>query len=116
VDSNPRSLSLDSRGGEGAELDQGGRERHRPFSRGDQRFESHFLQRRVRLSRGRALGGVELGEAMREIGGDGFLVTENLTRRTISEIADGLAPALKRRNLIRSSYSRKHFRDNLLAF
>jgi FMN-dependent oxidoreductase (nitrilotriacetate monooxygenase family) len=58
----------------------------------------------------------EMGEAMREIGGDGFLVTENLTRRTISEIADGLAPALKRRNLIRSSYSHEHFRDNLLAF
>jgi long-chain alkane monooxygenase len=57
-----------------------------------------------------------MGEAMREIGGDGFLVTENLTRRTISEIADGLAPALKRRNLIRSSYSHEHFRDNLLAF
>src|SRR4029077_19433988 len=46
VDSNPRSLSLDSRGGEGAEVDQGGRERRRPFSRGDQRFESHFLRRR----------------------------------------------------------------------
>src|SRR6266478_5364486 len=34
VDSNPRSLSLDSRGGEGAEVDQGGRERRRPFSLG----------------------------------------------------------------------------------
>src|SRR6267154_467891 len=34
VDSNPRSLSLDSPGGEGAEVDQGGRERHRPLSLG----------------------------------------------------------------------------------
>jgi alkanesulfonate monooxygenase SsuD/methylene tetrahydromethanopterin reductase-like flavin-dependent oxidoreductase (luciferase family) len=58
----------------------------------------------------------EMGEAMQEIGGDGFLITENLTRRTISEIADGLAPALKRRKLIRSAYSHDHFRDNLLAF
>ena len=53
---------------------------------------------------------------MQEIGGDGFLMTENLTRRTISEIADGLAPALKRRKLVRSSYSHEYFRDNLLAF
>jgi len=58
----------------------------------------------------------EMGEAMQQIGGDGFLITENLTRRTISEIADGLAPALKRRKLVRSSYSHEHFRDNLLAF
>jgi hypothetical protein len=43
-------------------------------------------------------------------------MTENLTRRTISEIADGLAPALKRRKLVRSSYSHEYFRDNLLAF
>jgi hypothetical protein len=39
-----------------------------------------------------------------------------LTRRTISEIADGLAPALKRRKLVRSAYSQEYFRDNLLAF
>jgi FMN-dependent oxidoreductase (nitrilotriacetate monooxygenase family) len=58
----------------------------------------------------------EMGEAMAEIGGDGFLFTENLTRRTISEIADGLASALKRRKLVRSAYSHEHFRDNLLAF
>jgi alkanesulfonate monooxygenase SsuD/methylene tetrahydromethanopterin reductase-like flavin-dependent oxidoreductase (luciferase family) len=58
----------------------------------------------------------EMGEAMAEIGGDGFLFTENLSRRTISEIADGLAAALKRRKLVRSAYSHKHFRDNLLAF
>jgi hypothetical protein len=39
--------SVDSRGGEGAEVDQGGRERRSPFSRGDQRFESLLLQQRV---------------------------------------------------------------------
>jgi hypothetical protein len=56
VDSNPRSLSLDSRGGEGAEVDQGGRERRSPVSRGDQRFESLLLHRRVGLSGALAYG------------------------------------------------------------
>jgi hypothetical protein len=50
-DSNPRSLSRGCRlllGEEkGPEVDQGGLERRRPFSRGDQRFESVFLHRRV---------------------------------------------------------------------
>jgi FMN-dependent oxidoreductase (nitrilotriacetate monooxygenase family) len=58
----------------------------------------------------------EIGEMMQEIGGDGFLVTDPLTRRAISEITDGLAPALKRRGLMRSAYEHKLFRDNLLAF
>jgi FMN-dependent oxidoreductase (nitrilotriacetate monooxygenase family) len=58
----------------------------------------------------------EMGEVMQEIGGDGYLITELLTRRTISEITDGLAPALKRRGLMRTAYEHKHFRDNLLAF
>jgi hypothetical protein len=39
-----------------------------------------------------------------------------VTRRAISEITDGLAPALKRRGLIRDGYPHKLFRDNLLAF
>jgi FMN-dependent oxidoreductase (nitrilotriacetate monooxygenase family) len=58
----------------------------------------------------------EMGEAMATIGGDGFMITEPLTRRNISDIADGLAPALKRRGLIRDGYGAKLFRDNLLAF
>lgn len=58
----------------------------------------------------------EMGAAMEEIGGDGFLVSDPLTRRAISEITDGLAPALKRRKLIRSSYGHALFRDNLLEF
>jgi hypothetical protein len=57
-----------------------------------------------------------MGEAMQEIGGDGFLFTELLTRRTISEITDGLAPALKRRKLMQPAYSHKRLRDNLLGF
>jgi FMN-dependent oxidoreductase (nitrilotriacetate monooxygenase family) len=57
-----------------------------------------------------------MGEMMDEIGGDGFLISELVNRRTLSEITDGLAAALQRRGLIRPSYSHKHFRDNLLAF
>ena len=57
-----------------------------------------------------------MDEVMQEVGGDGFLVTDPLTRRSISEITDGLAPALKRRSLMRGSYTHKHFRDNLLEF
>jgi len=58
----------------------------------------------------------EMGEAAREIGGDGFMITEGVTRRSIAEITDGLAPALKRRGLIRTGYPHALFRDNLLAF
>ncbi len=58
----------------------------------------------------------EMGDAAQEMGGDGFMITDGVTRRTISEITDGLAPALKRRGLIRDGYPHKLFRDNLLAF
>src|SRR6267154_176535 len=58
----------------------------------------------------------EMGEAAHEMGGDGFMITESVTRRAIGEITDGLAPALKRRGLIRTGYQHKLFRDNLLAF
>ena len=58
----------------------------------------------------------EIGETLQEIGGDGFVVADPLTRRAVCEITDGLAPALKRRRLMRSAYGHKCFRDNLLAF
>lgn len=58
----------------------------------------------------------EMAEAMEEIGGDGFLFQDMLTRRKIIEVTDGLIPALKRRGLVRSAYQSEHFRDNLLAF
>jgi FMN-dependent oxidoreductase (nitrilotriacetate monooxygenase family) len=58
----------------------------------------------------------QMEEIMLEVGGDGFLITEPLTRRTISEIAEGLAPALKRRGLLRRAYEHSLFRDNLLGF
>lgn len=60
-----------------------------------------------------------MGEVMEEIGGDGFLLTcpdGRLNRRYVSEITDGLVPALQRRGLTRTSYTHEHFRDNLLEF
>ncbi len=58
----------------------------------------------------------EMEEIMCFVGGDGYLITELLTRRTIAEITEGLAPALRRRGLMQESYSHKLFRENLLAF
>jgi len=57
-----------------------------------------------------------MGEMMDEVGGDGFLISEPINRRTISEITDGLGVALQRRSLIRPAYAHAHFRDNLHAF
>lgn len=58
----------------------------------------------------------EMGAIMQEIGGDGILIQDPLTRRTIVEVTDGLVPALQRRGLVRVAYTHEHFRDNLLAF
>ncbi|MBP0462983.1 NtaA/DmoA family FMN-dependent monooxygenase [Roseomonas sp. PWR1] len=59
----------------------------------------------------------QMGAAMEEIGGDGFLLSTNDTsRRVIAEICDGLVPELQRRGLARRAYSHAMFRDNLLDF
>ena len=59
----------------------------------------------------------QMSEAMEEVGGDGFLFSmPNVTRRTTAEVADGLAPALQQRGLIRKAYAHTHLRDNLLEF
>ena len=55
-------------------------------------------------------------EIMQEVGGAGFLIGNTVTRHSIAEVADGLAPALRRRKLIRDGYEHALFRDNLLAF
>jgi peptide/nickel transport system permease protein len=39
-----------------------------------------------------------------------------VSRRYLNEICDGVAPALRRRGLVRDRYDHKLFRDNLLAF
>jgi FMN-dependent oxidoreductase (nitrilotriacetate monooxygenase family) len=59
----------------------------------------------------------QMDEVMTEIGGDGFLlVSEELNRRTLAEVADGLVPALQKRGLTRTHYSFEQFTDNLLEF
>jgi FMN-dependent oxidoreductase (nitrilotriacetate monooxygenase family) len=58
----------------------------------------------------------QMGEVMDEVGGDGFLIQQPMFRRGIAEMTDGLAPALRKRGLIRDGYAHKHFRDNLLEF
>jgi FMN-dependent oxidoreductase (nitrilotriacetate monooxygenase family) len=58
----------------------------------------------------------DMGSVMEEIGGDGFLIQDPLTRKAIVEITDDLVPALQRRGLTRSEYGHELFRDNLLAF
>jgi alkanesulfonate monooxygenase SsuD/methylene tetrahydromethanopterin reductase-like flavin-dependent oxidoreductase (luciferase family) len=58
----------------------------------------------------------KMGEIMAEVGGDGFLLYPEMSRRSIATICDGLAPALQKRGLIRSGFDHTTFRDNLLAF
>ncbi len=59
----------------------------------------------------------QMDEAMQEVGGDGFLlVLPNVSRKTVTEVTDGLVPALQQRGLVRRSYAHKQFRDNLLEF
>jgi FMN-dependent oxidoreductase (nitrilotriacetate monooxygenase family) len=60
-----------------------------------------------------------MGEAMAAVGGDGFLITtpyHRLSRGYIASITDGLVPALQRRGLTRTSYSKPTLRETLLEF
>ncbi|MCM0621129.1 NtaA/DmoA family FMN-dependent monooxygenase [Nocardioides bruguierae] len=59
----------------------------------------------------------EMDELMQEVGGDGFLLMDSYhSRRYITEITDGLVPALQKRGLTRTAYEHERFRDNLMAF
>ena len=61
----------------------------------------------------------QMGAAMEEVGGDGFLITsagQRLSRALIADVTDGLIPALQRRGLTRDSYTRQHLRDTLREF
>ncbi|OLT11908.1 FMNH2-dependent monooxygenase [Pseudonocardia sp. CNS-139] len=58
----------------------------------------------------------QMDEAIQESGADGFLVAHPVTRKNITEICDGLAPALRRRGLIRTGYPYRTFRENLMEF
>ena len=58
-------------------------------------------------------------EVMDGVGGDGFLITSpvmRLNRRYITEITDGLVPALQKRGAARTVYDHEMLRDNLRAF
>jgi hypothetical protein len=60
-----------------------------------------------------------MGEAMEEVGGDGFLIKSPFrsnSRRYTTEITDGLVPALQRRGLVRTEYTRTFLRDTLREF
>jgi long-chain alkane monooxygenase len=58
----------------------------------------------------------QMGEIADVVGGDGFLVQAPATRRAVAEIADGLAPVLRRKGLIRDGYEFSTLRENLRAF
>jgi len=56
-------------------------------------------------------------EARTEIGADGLLFTEPLSRRSVAEITDGLIPALQRRGATRRSYTGgSTLRETLMEF
>ncbi|HEX3574658.1 MAG TPA: NtaA/DmoA family FMN-dependent monooxygenase [Rhodopila sp.] len=60
-----------------------------------------------------------MGDAMEQVGGDGFLITtpfHRMTRVYINSITDGLVPALQRRGLTRSVYSTATLRATLNEF
>jgi hypothetical protein len=70
-----------------------------------------------RRSRRRTSIADEMIEAMAEIGGDGLLFTEPLSRRNVAEITDGWITALQRRGATRKSdASGSTLRDTLMEF
>lgn len=55
-----------------------------------------------------------MGEVMTDVGGDGFLIyNQPMSRHYIADITDGLAPALRKRGLIRTGFKHQMLRDNL---
>ena len=60
-----------------------------------------------------------MGEAIDEIGGDGFLIStplQRISRRYINEICEGLVPALQARGLMRTEYTKPTLREALREF
>jgi FMN-dependent oxidoreductase (nitrilotriacetate monooxygenase family) len=61
----------------------------------------------------------EMGEVMKQVGGDGFLITSpvmRLNRRYVTEITDGLVPELQKRGLVRKEYTTTMLREHLREF
>ena len=60
-----------------------------------------------------------MGEVAEAIGGDGFLIStpfQRTSRRFITEVTEGLVPALQRRGLARTTYSGRTLRQILAEF
>jgi alkanesulfonate monooxygenase SsuD/methylene tetrahydromethanopterin reductase-like flavin-dependent oxidoreductase (luciferase family) len=61
-----------------------------------------------------------MGEIMEEVGGDGFLITRPYTtfvsQQYITEICEGLVPALQRLGLVRTEYTKSTLRETLREF
>ena len=77
---------------------------------------NHRVIESVELVGSPATVAAQMEEAMAHAGGDGFLIASQVTRKNVTEIADGLAPELRKRGLIRNGYTYAGFRDNLLEF
>lgn len=59
----------------------------------------------------------QMDEFMQEVGGDGFLIYgQPISRQSIAEMTDGVAPALQRRGLLRTDYAHPTLRENLRSF
>jgi FMN-dependent oxidoreductase (nitrilotriacetate monooxygenase family) len=58
----------------------------------------------------------QMGELIDHSGANGFLIGGPVTRHYISDIAEGLAPELRKLGLIRSEYTHSTLRENLMAF
>ena len=58
-------------------------------------------------------------KSMEAVGGDGFLIStpfQRTSRRFITEVTEGLVPALQRRGLMRTAYMGKTLREVLLEY
>ncbi|MBM9467365.1 NtaA/DmoA family FMN-dependent monooxygenase [Nakamurella leprariae] len=58
----------------------------------------------------------QMAETMEIVGGDGFLIAGVSSRRYLTEVVDGLAPALQAIGATRSEYSSTTLRGNLMEF
>jgi FMN-dependent oxidoreductase (nitrilotriacetate monooxygenase family) len=99
-------------------------------SNGHQTIAAQLSGRTLRqaLEAGRSLRDVNLvgtpamvaramSDLIEQVGGDGFLLTwPELTRRYISEITDGLVPALQKLGVVRKRYQHTMLRDHLLEY
>jgi FMN-dependent oxidoreductase (nitrilotriacetate monooxygenase family) len=97
------------------------------FMRGDGSAGPKTLRQLVlhRAKRGLELIGTpdqvakKMGDAMEEVGGDGFLISKpgwDLSHKHIDSICDGLVPALQRLGLTRTEYTKSTLRETLGEF